>query len=151
MTITRAFKVLGAGLLLAAFAGGAIAPGAGAQPGPHGAAWDRVYDPATLETVSGTVTAIDRMPSRHPGHAGVHLTLKTAQTTIPVHLGPAWYIDAQEPRLKVGDAITVKGSRVMMGGKPAIVAQSITLGDQVLVLRDEAGRPAWAGWRRRAN
>lgn len=149
MTISKAFKVLGASLLLAGFAGGAIAPSAGAQPGPG--ASERVYDPATVETVTGTVTAIERVPSKRPGHAGVHLTLKTAQGAIAVHLGPAWYIDAQEPRLKVGDAITVKGSRVTVGGKPAIVAQSVTLGDQTLVLRDDTGRPAWAGWRRRTN
>lgn len=148
MTISKALKVLGASVLLAGFAGGAIAPPAGAQPG---GAWERAYDPATVETASGTVTAIDRVPSKRPGQSGVHLTLKTAQTTIAVHLGPAWYIDAQEPRLKVGDAITVKGSRVMVGGKPAIVAQSVTLGDQTLVLRDDTGRPAWAGWRRRVN
>jgi hypothetical protein len=47
-----------------------------------------------------------------------------------------------------GDKIEVKGSRVTISGKPAIIAAEVKKGDTILVLRDSAGIPAWAGWRR---
>ena len=132
-----------------------VAPAAPAQaqPGRGGGgpgAYDRVYDPTKVETVRGTITAIDRRTAWRPGRMGIHLTVKTAKETLPVHLGPAWFIDNLEPPLAVGQAITVKGSRVSFGGKPAIIAASIDRGAETVTLRDEAGRPVWAGWRRQA-
>ncbi|HEY9900144.1 MAG TPA: hypothetical protein V6D00_13280 [Pantanalinema sp.] len=135
----------GVALLLACSSGG-FAAGAQAQPGPPGG--ERQYIPSTVTTIEGTVTAIER-PTSPRGGAGVHLVVRSAQETIPVHLGPAWFIDAQQPPIRVGDVITVKGSRVTLAGQPAIVAATITTGGRVFVLRDEAGRPAWAGQRPR--
>jgi hypothetical protein len=50
--------------------------------------------------------------------------------------------------IEKGDKIEVKGSRVMFAGKQAIIAAEVKKGGSVLVLRDSAGVPAWAGWRR---
>ncbi len=129
----------------------AVAAPASAQPGPGGrgpGAYDRVYDPAKVETVSGKISAIDRRTAWRPGRMGIHLTVQTATGALPVHLGPAWFIDTLEPALKVGETITVKGSRVMFDGKPAIIAASVTRGQDTIELRDTSGRPVWAGWRR---
>ena len=76
---------------------------------------------------------------------GVHLTLQTDKETIAVHLGPAWYIDKQTPRIEANDTITVTGSRVTIDGKPAIIAAQIKKGNDILKLRDENGIPAWRG------
>jgi hypothetical protein len=81
--------------------------------------------------------------------AGVHLLLKTDKETIPVHLGPEWYISNQELKLEPKDKVEVKGSRVMFNGKPAIIASEVVKGEQVLKLRDDNGIPLWSGWRRR--
>lgn len=134
-------------LLWAAAVPATAQTGRGGGPG----AYDRVYDPAKVETLAGTIAAIDRRTAWRPGRVGIHLTLKTARETVPVHLGPAWFIDTLEPPLKVGDAVRVKGSRVMIGGKPAIVAASVARGDDAVDLRDADGRPVWAGWRRQAQ
>jgi hypothetical protein len=77
----------------------------------------------------------------------VHLVLKTHRETIPVHLGPASYVEQQTPRIEAKDSVEVTGSRVTLEGKPAIIAARVKKGDQVLKLRDEDGRPAWAGRR----
>jgi hypothetical protein len=37
---------------------------------------------------------------------------------------------------------------VTFEGKPAIIAAEIKKGDETLRLRDDAGVPAWSGWRR---
>ena len=113
-----------------------------------GSAYQRMYNPASVETMSGTVEAIDRtMPMRGMAY-GVHLILKTDKETIPVHLGPGWYIERQDIQLKKGDQVEVKGSRINYQGKPAIIAAEIKKDGHLLVLRDAQGVPAWTGWRR---
>ena len=77
------------------------------------------------------------------------VTIKTAAGEMDVHLGPAWYIENQEMVVTAGDKVEVKGSKVDIGGKPAIIAAELTKGDETMVLRDGAGVPVWAGWRRR--
>ena len=98
---------------------------------------DRLYNPATVEKVKGTIEAIDILQG-----VGVHVSLKTAAGPLEVRLGPRWYLDSQVPKLQVGDEIEVTGSRVQ--GKPAIIAAQVKKGDQTLSLRDDAGIPAWS-------
>jgi hypothetical protein len=43
----------------------------------------------------------------------------------------------------------VKGSRVTLAGKPALIAAEIKKGDTTLTLRDDNGFPAWSAMRRR--
>jgi hypothetical protein len=49
--------------------------------------------------------------------------------------------------IAVGDRIEVKGSKVTMAGKPALIATEARKGSEVLALRDAEGIPAWAGRR----
>ena len=113
-----------------------------------GSAYQRMYNPATVETVSGEVISVNKMaPSKGMG-TGVHLRLKTDKETIPIHLGPSWYIDRLDARIEKGDTIEVKGSRVTVDGKPVIIASEVKKGEATLKLRDDSGIPAWAGWRR---
>ena len=108
-----------------------------------------MYNPKTVETLSGEVISVDQItPEKGMAH-GVHLTLKTEKETISVHLGPQWYIERQDTEIKAKDMIQVKGSRITFEGKPAIIAAEVKKGDEVLKLRDEKGFPYWAGWRRR--
>lgn len=113
-----------------------------------GSQFQRMYNPASVETVRGEVVAIDRItPMRGMSH-GIHLQVKTEKETIPVHLGPSWYVERQDTKIEKGDTVEVRGSRVTIAGQPAIIASEVKKGDQVLRLRDENGFPAWAGWRR---
>jgi hypothetical protein len=113
-----------------------------------GGQYGRLYDAKTVETISGEVTSVQEMtPFKGMGN-GVHLLLKTDKESISVHLGPAWYVERQDTEIAAGDKIEVKGSRITYEGKPAIIAAEIHKGDEVLVLRDANGIPAWAGWRR---
>lgn len=122
-------------------------PGAGGW-GPAGQ-YQRIYDTDTVETVKGEIEQIDRVTPMRGMSPGVHLVLKTDEETVSVHLGPAWYLDNQDVKLEPEDEIEVKGSRVTVAGKPALIAAEVTKGDQVLTLRDDRGIPQWSGWRRR--
>jgi len=135
----------------------AVTPEALSQPGPQrrGAGWGygssyvRNYDPKTVQTVSGQVVTVGKFKPEKGAGPGIHLMLKTEKESIPVHLGPAWYVENQESTIEAGDKIEVKGSRITFQEKPAIIAAEVKKGDEVLKLRDEAGTPMWAGWRRR--
>jgi len=114
-----------------------------------GAQYQRMFDPGTVETLAGEVTSVARMVPRKGMSSGIHLQLKTETGTLPVHLGPAWYIERLDMKIVKGDKLEIKGSRVTFEGKPAIIAAEVAKGDGVLVLRDASGIPAWAGWRKR--
>jgi len=113
-----------------------------------GTPYNRLYDPAKVETVSGTVESIGTVTPMKGMHRAAMLVLKTDKESIPVHLGPEWYITRLDTKIAKGDTIEVKGSRVDFAGKPAVIAAEIKKGDGLLVLRDSAGIPVWAGWRR---
>jgi len=133
--------VLGASIVLAQ---------AGAGRGAGRRSDGRLYNPATVETVSGVVQRIDQVKAQGAGQGyGIHLLLKTDKEEIAVHLGPGWFVEKQSLKIAPQDQIEVRGSRITYEGKPAIIAAEVKKGDQVLKLRDPAGVPAWRGRGRR--
>lgn len=113
-----------------------------------GSKYQGMYDPKTIESLSGEVVNVDKITPMKGMHYGIHLQLKTEKETLFVHLGPGWYIERLDTKIEKGDKIEVKGARVTMMGQPSIIAAEIKKGDNVLKLRDENGIPVWAGWRR---
>lgn len=103
----------------------------------------RNYDPKTIETLQGKVLSVEKATRGQGRSYGVHLTLQTDKETIQVHLGPDWYVEKQTPHIDSNDTITVTGSRVTVGGKPAIIASQVKKGNEILKLRDENGIPVW--------
>jgi len=131
-----------------------------AQPGPGmmwrgsggwgpGTQYNRMYDPKTVETITGEVISIDQFTPAKGMFGGIHMNVKTGKETISVHLGPSFYIENQDVKLEAKDKVEVKGSKITFSGKPAIIAAEVKKGDEVLKLRDDAGFPVWSGWRRR--
>ena len=121
-----------------------VAAAIAAAFGASSAVAQRNYDPKTVETIEGKVLSVEKTtPTKNRGY-GVHLILQTDKETIPVHLGPARYIDKQTPKIEANDTITVTGSRVTVDGKPAIIAAQIKKGNEVLKLRDDNGVPVWS-------
>lgn len=112
----------------------------------------RMYDFNTVETIEGTVAEVIYRSGKIAGMQGVEIKVKTSSTTIPVHLGPRWYIEQQEP-VKESDRITVTGSRITFEGESVLVASKVQRGEMALQLRDQQGFPVWRGWRmnKRAN
>jgi len=116
-----------------------------AGPGAKGpAAYGRMYNPATVETVTGEVVSVDRVAWGRRAQ-GVHLTLKTGQETLTVHLGPSWFVDQQGVKLNKGDQVEITGSRVDFQGDKVLIAREVKKGGQVMTLRDAQGVPRWAG------
>ncbi len=101
------------------------------------------YDPQTVETVSGEVTEVQKMPGMA---AGVHLQVKTDKETLSVIMGPASYLEQQKVTLAAGDKVEIKGSRVKHPQRAMLIAGELKKGDRVVKLRDEQGKPLWSGF-----
>lgn len=114
-----------------------------------GTPYNRMWDPKTVETITGEVTSVDRITPNKGMSGGVHMNVKTDKETVSVHLGPSWYLENQDVKIAAKDKVEVKGSRITFGGKPAILAAEVKKGDDVLKLRDDTGFPVWSAWRRR--
>lgn len=114
-----------------------------------GGQYAKMYDTKTVETITGEVVSVDKITPYRGMSRGVHLVLKTDKETIPIHLGPAWYLEKQDIKIMPKDTLEVTGSRITFKGKPAIIAGDVKKGDQVLKLRDENGYPYWSGCRSR--
>lgn len=135
-------------LLSLFFTAKSFAQGMGGGGRGAGSQQSRQYNPSTVETISGEVVSVDKIPSRRGMSYGVHLTVKTDKETIPVHLGPGWYLDKQPVQIKPQDQVTVTGSRITYQGKPAFIAAEIQRGGETLKLRDQNGVPLWSGGKR---
>ena len=122
--------------------------GGGRGWGP-GTPYAKLYNPQTVETISGEVVSVDKITPMKGMYYGIHVMVKTDKETISVHLGPGWYVENQDVGIMPKDKIQVKGSRITFDGKPALIASEVTKGDEVLTLRDANGFPVWSGWRRR--
>ena len=123
------------------------AQGRGAGPGP------RMYDVATETTIQGTVTEVKTMTSRAGGRGmqGTHVLVATGGGVLEVHLGPSSYLKEHGVVLHAGDVVTVLGSRVTMGDAVVVIARRVDSGAASWTLRDDTGRPAWAGRGRRGG
>lgn len=106
----------------------------------------RPYDPATVETLTGTVEEVKLMAfGRGRMGGGVHLLLKTEKETIEVHLGPRFYLEENEFEVEPGEKLQVTGSRIKLGDQAALLAREIQLDDYRLALRADDGTPLWPG------
>ena len=136
-------------LVLAVAAVAAASPAVADEPaapahgmrGPRGPG-PRLYDPKTVTTLTGEVVAVQRLEGRRG--AGIHLEVKTAGETVPVHVGPAWFLEKEKLQLAPGDPIEITGSVVTIRGKRAMIAQVVKKGDTAVALRDMNGVPVWA-------
>lgn len=102
------------------------------------------YDPATVQTIAGEVTVVDKTTGR-TGLTGIHLDVKTASGVDYVHLGPEAYVEGKGVSVSVGDKVEIVGSKVTIAGTPVVLAREITSGGKSVALRDSAGFPLWAG------
>jgi hypothetical protein len=135
-----------AAIAQAAQAGSCPGCAQGSGSGPRGHPGARMFDPSSVTTVQGDVDSVDTIEGGRG--QGVHLTLAMGSEKLVIVLGPKFYLDEQPLKVAKGDRIEVKGSRVTWGEQPALVAQEIKKGNEVLQLRDSEGIPLWS-WRAR--
>ena len=76
----------------------------------------------------------------------VHLTLKTDKGLLDVFIAPEKFLKEMEITFAKGDALEVLGSLVAAGEAPLLLAREVTRGGDVMMVRDDNGKPVWVGW-----
>jgi hypothetical protein len=146
-TLTKDFfmKFIKYSLLL--LAGLLLAVPAWAQRDPG-----RFYDPKNVVTVQGQVEKVEtkswqarRGGEGKPGRRSQVVYLKTDQGTMLVHLGPTQFLEQQQFAPKVGDTMSVTGSKLTTGKGEVILAAEVKNGGKTITLRDAQGIPLWRG------
>lgn len=102
------------------------------------------YDANTVTTMTGHIVSVQAGDERR----NAQLELESSGIFAIVVLGPHRYWAEHGIALKAGDNITVRGSKAQgTDGVVYILAQKITDTSQsaAVTLRNESGRPAWAG------
>ncbi len=109
---------------------------------------NRLYNPATVTTVQGTIKQVSIIGGGQGRFYGTLLKLKTnAGKKLQVRLGPQAYVLGKGFSFAKGKKIEVTGSQIVYKGKPVIIAREVKMDGKTLVLRDEQGFPAWTGGR----
>jgi hypothetical protein len=100
------------------------------------------YNPQTVETLKGLVVSVS--PGVHdPTPQLVIIQVSTAGETLPVWLGPNWFVESRGLKISALDRVEVTGSRLRLDGRPVILAAQVKKGDKILKLRNDQGQPLW--------
>ena len=109
---------------------------------------EKLYNDSAAQTVKGVISDT-RTITLQDGAEFMQMDVDTEHGTIPIHLGPVWYMDEYADRFDVnkGRSVSVVGSRSTVQGKDVLVASEITNeeGKQHMRLRHPDGIPAWVG------
>ncbi|MBZ5633321.1 MAG: hypothetical protein LAO55_09350 [Acidobacteriia bacterium] len=111
--------------------------------GPHARNNTRMYDPATETNLKGTIEGVTQQTRGQM--MGTHITIKTADETREVMLGPAYFITGKGFAFAKGDSIEVTGSKITMAAMEFVIAREVVKDGKTLTLRDKTGTPQWAG------
>ena len=77
------------------------------------------------------------------GDEGTHLLVKTADGSLQVHVAPSRFLRDKRLSFSKGDQIQVVGSRIIYNGHEALIARTVTRGDQTVASREPNGKPVW--------
>ncbi len=115
-------------------------PGGG-YPGIWGDPYGKMFNPKTMDTVSGEILKIEYYEEM------TLMVYTDAKKPVLVALGPTGYFVSQVRTLQPGDKITVTGSKVIVDDTPYVIATKIREGNEELHVRDKEGHPIWMGWK----
>lgn len=103
----------------------------------------RTYDAASAVSLTGvSIIRVDTL--KRGDDSSISALLSSGTDSISAMIGPVTFLMSNSLTLAAGDVIDISGSRLTMGGKPALIATEIKKGETRIVLRDKAtGAPAW--------
>jgi hypothetical protein len=100
------------------------------------------YDKSSEVKIKGVIDEVKTAPDHT-----VHVTLKNEKGLLDVAVAPEKFLKVMEISFAKGDSIEVLGSQLTAADGPAIfLAREVTRNGDVMVMRDESGKPVWLGW-----
>jgi hypothetical protein len=99
------------------------------------------YDKSSEVKIKGVIDDVRTAPDGY-----VHLTLRSDKGPVDVALGPEKFLKEMEIVFAKGETIEVLGSQVVVDGAPILLAREVTRNGDIMMMRDEHGKPVWTGW-----
>lgn len=107
-----------------------------AAPAPPAAA----QAPASLD---GEILGVDKQsPEAHLAQ-NVVLRVRTKSGQVDVLLAPAWVLDEKGLSFAPKERVQIKGKKRVEAGQSIFEVQTLKRGEDVIELRDDAGKPLW--------
>lgn len=102
-----------------------------------------MYDASQSVSLTGvTIVRVDTVSSSTG--TTLNAVLASGTDSVTAWLAPVDFLTSNAITLVAGDIIDIIGAKVMVGGKPSLIASEIKKGEAKVVLRDKAtGAPAW--------
>jgi hypothetical protein len=102
-----------------------------------------MYDASQSISLTGvTVVRIDTV--RASAGNTLNAVLASGTDSVTAWLAPVDFLTSNSMTLAAGDVIDIIGAKVMVAGKPSLIASEIKKGESKVTLRDKAtGAPAW--------
>jgi len=145
--MTGTMWVLGAAILMWTAAGFA-----GEKPADMGG-WDTAgaynahYKNSERDRVKGVVEAIEEVTPLEGMSPGIALIVKDKDSEkVTVHVGPKWFVKAEDLGVRVGDEVKIKGVWAEIRGADVFMAAKVKRGeyDEYKIRRTSDGFPFWA-------
>ena len=76
----------------------------------------------------------------------VHLSLTTDKGPLDVMIAPERFLKEMEISFAKGDKVEILGAQVVNDGVPLLLAREVTRNGDVMLMRDDLGKPVWLGW-----
>ncbi len=102
-----------------------------------------MYDASQSVSLTGvTIVRVDTV--RASAGNTLNAVLASGTDSVTAWLAPVDFLTSNSITLVAGDVIDIIGAKVMVAGKPSLIASEIKKGESKVVLRDKAtGAPAW--------
>lgn len=78
----------------------------------------------------------------------VHVLLKNDKGSFDIVVAPEKFLKEMGITFAKGNIIEVLGSQVTVDGIPVMLTRQVTCNGDVMIMRDEKGKPVWEGWSR---
>jgi hypothetical protein len=102
-----------------------------------------VYSTSNEGVLQGVVQDVQEFYCPISGDEGTHLLVKTANGNLQVHVAPTRFLRDKKLSFSKGDQIQVVGSRIIYNGHEALIARTVTRGNETLGFREPNGKPMW--------
>jgi len=101
------------------------------------------YDRSRQQVFTGFVGEVKEYLCPVSGTVGSHIAVRGVTETVEVHMAPAAFMKENGMVIKQGEKVEITGVKVTFNGKPAMLAKSVSVRNEVFYFRDDKGRPLW--------
>ena len=106
----------------------------------------RMFNPQTIQAVQVVVQELKYSVPEQGITVGLHLLTNLNDKLLEVHLGPVWFVNEKAMDITEGDSLEIVGSMITYENEEVLIAKTIQKKGETLILRNDDGKPLWAGW-----